>query len=105
MPDATRNADRPAPLASIARGAGSLRLSALVNIGFECRLAQSAARFLHQVGLDEAVDVAVENAIDVADLILRPVILDELVGVQHVTANLVAERDVLLDAADLLELG
>ena len=32
------------------------------------RLAERAARLLHQVGLDEAVEVAVEHAVDVADL-------------------------------------
>src|SRR6266851_3557888 len=67
-------------------------------------LAERAARFLHQVALDEDIDVAVEHAVDVADLLFRPVILGELIRVQHVAANLAAESDLLLHAADLVEL-
>jgi hypothetical protein len=58
-----------------------------------CRAFRST---LHQVRLDEHVDVAVQHAIDVADLLLGPVILHELIRVQHVAANLAAERDLLL---------
>jgi hypothetical protein len=67
--------------------------------------AERSARTLHQVGLDEHVDVAVQHAIDIADLLFGPVILHELIRVQHVAANLAAERDLLLGAADLIELG
>ena len=42
------------------------------------------------------VDVAVEHAVDVADLLLGPVILDELIRMQDVAADLAAERDLLL---------
>src|ERR1043165_765700 len=68
------------------------------------RLTERAAGALHQVALDEHVDVAVENAVDVADLLLRPVILHHLVRMQDVAADLAAEADLLLDAADLRQL-
>src|SRR4051812_9580129 len=62
-------------------------------------LAERAVRLLHQIRLDELVDVAVEHAIHVADRFLRPVILGELVRMQHVAADLAAEADRLLRAA------
>ena len=68
------------------------------------RLAERAARLLHQKRLDERVDVAVEHAVDVADLLLGAVVLDELIRLQDVAADLAAERDLLLDAADLVQL-
>ena len=51
-----------------------------------------------------AVDVAVEHPVHVADRLLGPVILHQLVRVQDVAADLAAERDVALLAADLIEL-
>src|SRR5579872_5168048 len=75
-----------------------------VKILVQRSLSERAARLLHQIRLDEAVEVAVEHAIDVADRFLRPVILHELIRVQHVAANLAAEGDLLLRAADLIEL-
>ena len=51
------------------------------------------------------VDVAVEDAVDVADLHLGPVVLDHLVRLQHVAADLAAEGDVALLAADLSSLA
>ena len=66
---------------------------------------ERARRLPHQVRLDELVDVAVEHAVDVALLVLRAVVLDHLVRVQHVAADLAAEGDVLLLAADLSQLG
>jgi hypothetical protein len=45
--------------------------SSVVNV-----LPQRARGFLHQIGLDEMVDVPVEHAIDIAYLFLRPVVLD-----------------------------
>src|SRR4051812_45072783 len=86
IPAATRIADRPV------RGA-------LVKLVVWRRLAEGAAGLLHQIRLDEHVDVAVEHAVDVADLLLRPVILDHLIRMQHVAADLMAERDFLLRAA------
>src|SRR4051812_45030788 len=41
-------------------------------------------------GLEEAVELAVEDRRRVADLEAGPQILDDLVGVQHVVAHLVA---------------
>src|SRR5262249_22185686 len=72
----------------------------LVKVLVGRRLPERAARPLHQIALDEHVDVAVEHAIDVADLFLGAVILHHLVGVQDVAADLAAEVDVFLDAAD-----
>src|SRR5262245_28799560 len=92
MPTATSSAARP----------DRERRGSVVLVGN--RFTERSARALHQKGLDEHVDVAVENAVHVAHLLLRAVILDQLIGMQHVTANLAAERDLLLDAADLLEL-
>jgi penicillin-binding protein 1A len=59
----------------------------------------------HQVGLDEAVDVAVEHAGDVAFLVLGAVVLHHLVRVQDVAADLAAEGNRLLLAAEAIELG
>src|SRR5689334_10529069 len=61
--------------------------------------AERAARFLHQIRLDEPVDVAVEHTIHVADLLLGPMVLHELVRMQHVAADLAAEGDLFLRAA------
>src|SRR5262245_20574964 len=93
MPSATKNAERPVLLG---------RSSVLV-VGN--RLTERSTRSLHEVRLDEAIDVAVQYAGDVAHLFLRPVILHELVRVQNIAANLAAERDVLLHTANLLQPG
>ena len=61
-------------------------------------------RAREQERLDERVDVAVHHRVHVADLDVRPVVLDELVGCEHVRADLAAERDLLLVARQLLEL-
>ena len=45
--------------------------SSIVNV-----LLQPAGGLLHEVGLDEVVDVAVENAIDVSDFFFRAVVFD-----------------------------
>src|SRR3954470_18203549 len=70
--------------------------AALFNVVVVHRGHYRAAGALHQVSLDQRVDIAVEYPVDVADLILGPVILDELIGVQHVAADLAAERDLAL---------
>src|SRR4051794_26586903 len=98
MPAATKNA--PPPEREPFRRASP----SSVNVFFGRRLPERAAGALHQVALDEDVDVAVENAVDVADLLLRPVILHHLVRMQDVAADLAAEPDLLLDAADLRQL-
>src|SRR5262245_35841052 len=56
---------------------------------------------LHQHGADEAVEIAVEDCVDVADLELGPVVLDSLRGMQRVGADLAAELDLALLAAKL----
>src|SRR6266704_658817 len=88
MPAATSTAALPLPSALC-----SLPLFNVVVCG---PLAERAARLLHQVGLDEHVDVAVEHAVDVADLLLRPMVFHHLIRMQHVTADLAAEPDALL---------
>ena len=56
-------------------------------------------RARHQVGVHEAVEVAVEHAVGVADLEVGAVVLDHRVRVQDVGADLRAEVDVLRLAA------
>ena len=58
-----------------------------------------------EVGLDEAVDSAVEHGAGVADLMAGPQILDELVRLKNVRADLIAEADVALLVILLGELG
>src|SRR5579871_5402317 len=96
MPAATRNEFR-------ARDAPPTPARAAVSVNVVVGGGERAAGALHQVGLDELIDVAVEHTVDVADLFLRPVILHELIGMEYVAANLTAERDLLFRAADLFE--
>src|SRR5712671_4001310 len=93
MPIATSTAERPVE-----------RLAVLVKIVVWRNLAERAARLSHQIRLDEEIDVAVQHAVDIADLLLRAMVLDHLVRVQHVTANLAAEGNGALRPADLIEL-
>src|SRR5207244_2323936 len=80
---ATRNAERPVRGGSrAAAGSGASGASLIVIRGRQ--VAERPAALLHQVVLDEPVDVAVEHAVDVSDLLLRAVILHELVRLQHV---------------------
>src|SRR5262249_28530519 len=53
-------------------------------------LDDAAGCFREQVRLNEAVEVAVEHSLRVADLVLGAMVLDELVRVQHVAADRVA---------------
>src|SRR3990167_9402611 len=103
MPAATKVAERP-----LGRVPGSpkrgRREGGSVNVVVWGALAQRAVRFLHKIALDEDVDVAVEHAVDVADLLFRAVVLGHLIRMQHVTADMTAEADLFLDAADLIEL-
>src|SRR5437660_1589291 len=64
---------------------------------------ERAARALHQERLDEAVEIAVEDAIDVAHLFFRPVVFHHPVWMKHVAADLAAERNPLLHSPDLIE--
>src|SRR5215470_14501597 len=81
------------------------RSGSLIEIILRHRKPERAARLLHEVALDERIDVAVQYAIDVADLLLRAVIFDQLIGMEHVAPDLATERDLLLGAANLVELG
>src|SRR5436305_7787889 len=47
-------------------------------------------------GLDERIEVAVEDAVGVADLGAGAVVLDQAVGLQHVAADLAPPGDLLL---------
>ena len=58
-----------------------------------------------QVGFDEAVEVAVEHGAGVADLVIGPQVLDELVGLEDVRADLAAEADLALLVVLLGEVG
>src|SRR5262245_40729581 len=55
-----------------------------INVLVRYLRAERAARSLHQVRLDEDVDVAVEHTVDVSNLFLRPVILHQSIGSEHV---------------------
>src|SRR6266446_7887085 len=57
-----------------------------------------------EVRPDQPVEVAVHHPLDVADLEPRPMVLDELVGMERVRADLAAEGDLLLLAGELGEL-
>src|SRR6188768_1417707 len=58
-----------------------------------------------QVALDEFVDVAVEHALHVARLDLGAQVLDHLVRLQDVAADLAAPTDLRLPAGDGVEFG
>src|SRR5207247_4411924 len=57
-----------------------------------------------QVRLDEGVELAVEDRLDVARLVPRALVLHELIRRERVAADLTPERDVLLLARQRLEL-
>src|SRR4029077_19008970 len=99
MPVATSTAERPVLPSALCPVP-----FALFNVVVWRRLAERAARLLHEIGLDEHVDVTVEHAVHVADLLFRPVIFHQLIRMQHVAADLAAERDLLFCAANLVEL-
>src|SRR5512145_2979856 len=62
-------------------------------------------RLGEEVGVDEAVERAVEDGLRVPHLVVGAVILDQLVRVQHVRTDLTPEADVLRRTALLRELG
>src|SRR3954470_10685140 len=96
IPMPTKKADRPARCSPPPAFAPSV----LIKVVVWRRLAERAARLLHEIRLDEQVDVAVEHTVHVAHLLLRTVVFHHLVRVQDVAADLAAERDLLLDAAN-----
>src|SRR4029450_12236897 len=68
-------------------------------------LGHAPSGFREEIGVDEAVQIAVEDALGVADLVLGAVVLDELVRVQDVAADRVAAEAHVHVAALLGELG
>src|SRR5204862_8079707 len=58
-------------------------------------------RLRREKGLDESVEIAVEDARRIANFVSRPQILHELIRLQHVRADLAAEADVFLLPFDL----
>src|SRR5581483_10107429 len=92
IPTATRNEFRARdPVRRLTPSRSARSVNVFVNGRRE-----GAARAFHQIRLDEAVEIAVEDAVHVAGLLLRAQILDELIRLHHVVANLAAERDMLL---------
>src|SRR5687768_2292172 len=84
--------------------AGSPLLGSGSSLGFRfVWRRQLPTGLLKEKGPDELVQVAVQNAIHIANLVFGPVILDHAVGRQDVGADLAPEGDVLLLAADLVE--
>ena len=59
---------------------------------------------MQKIGLDEIVDVAVQNPGDVAGLDIRPMILDHFVGVQHIRSDLTPPGNILLGLVDRIKL-
>ena len=59
----------------------------------------------HQVRFQEFADVAVQDVIDVARLVLGAHVLHQLVGLQHIVADLAAPLDLLLARLDLAALA
>src|SRR5207249_6677580 len=90
---------RGAPAGELSRAAG--RTLPLRRCRRRRRRPRRRRRLLAQVGLDEHVDVAVEDGVGVADLGVRAVVLHHAVGLEHVGAALVAEADIFLALADL----
>src|SRR5262249_50914999 len=58
-----------------------------------------------EVRLDEAIDLAIEHGARVADFVVGPQVLHDLVGLKHVRADLVAEADLSLFVVLLGVLG
>src|SRR5262245_22445522 len=100
----TVNRGGPDGAAATATAVASARISPLLFIS-TCRSAECTACLVQQIGLDKWIEVSVEHSVDVANLHLRPVVLDHLIGLQDVAADLAAEADFLFRAGDLLELG
>ena len=52
-----------------------------------------------KVGVDESVEVAVEDALRVPGFVIGAMVLDDLVGMEDIAADLTSEAGVLHDAA------
>src|SRR5258706_3947785 len=84
MPAPTDNAPDPRRAAPEARAGCRASAVGSVNVVVGRVDAERAARFFHQIGLDEDIDIAVEHAVHVADLLLGAMILHQLIRMQHV---------------------
>src|SRR5256885_17030287 len=51
---------------------------------------------IHEVGVDEGSDIAVEHAVDIADGELGAMVLDQAIWCEHIAADLAAEVDIEL---------
>src|SRR5262245_9944321 len=65
----------------------------LLEIVVRGHFTERAARLPHEIALDQTIQVAVQHAIDVANLLLRPVVLHQLIWMEHVAPDLAAERN------------
>src|SRR4051794_6154712 len=84
------------PYATRASRYGALGCSlGFPNSGTRRTLPALPARFPQKLGAHESVQVAVEDRLRVADLVVGPVVLDHRVGVQDVGADLRSEVHVL----------
>ena len=85
---------------------GLLALAAAASIVWERRrrVIPTATGPPTQLRLDEPVDVTVEHPLRVADLLVGPMVLDHLIGREHVRADLRSEVDRLALPADRLHL-
>src|SRR5207249_1645956 len=57
-----------------------------------------------QIRLDQGVQIAVHHGVDVAHLVAGPVVLDQLIGMERVRADLAAEGDLLFLTSQLGQL-
>src|SRR5690349_15841641 len=70
--------------------------SALCPLRSALSSVRALLRLRREPGFDQAVQIAVQDAARVADLVLRPQVLHELIRLQDVRADLASPADVLL---------
>src|SRR5262249_25086983 len=91
------------PMATIAANATKRFSSRLLVLDRLWSTKRTACLF-QQIGFDKRIEVAIEHPVYIANLHLRAVIFDHLIGLEHVTANLASKTNLFLGAGDLLEL-
>ena len=64
----------------------------------------AALRLPVKEGLDETVDIAIQDLVGIPDFVPGPQVLDHSVGLKNIGANLVAPRNVLFGALEFVEL-